>query len=644
MFRPGAVLLAILGCLLAPTAKAETPPPNFVVIFIDDMGYGDIGPFGSERNRTPHLDQMAAEGMKLTSFYAAPVCSASRAQLMTGSYAPRVSVPGVFFPGAARGLNPKEETIADYLSDLGYATGCFGKWHLGDQREFLPTRHGFDTYFGVPYSNDMGRVSTETGEKVHPLMRDESVAALITDEEQRQLTRDYTEEAIGFIEKSAAKEKPFFVYLPHTAMHVPLFPHPDFVGTSPNGTYGDWVGEVDWSVGQILDALRRLELSENTLVLFTSDNGPWASKGSRGGTSGPLRGAKGCTLEGGVRVPTIAWWPGKIAPGSESGALTGTTDVLPTFVKLAGGEPKSSVAIDGVDIAPILLGEATESERVAWHYFKGTRLKAVRSGPWKLAIESQSIGMGFVNQPRDLKQSEPRLYHLDNEIGETTDVAAQHPEIVTRLREIADAMIDDIGSGKPGPGVRPVGEVRKPAILFPSKSKIRVVPKRSARPLDWDEATNGAVFQTRTVPSIADKAFTIEATVSGEVPEGVIISHGGSSIGYALYLTTSEVVFSLRHDSDEIERLSAELPTLSEETGTLEILAAVQKDGTVALTVIPSEAPEAAVISTTKSSLMKRHPRENLSIGHDAENAVDADAPTGTFTGQIESVRTRVLP
>ena len=240
---------AVLGLLtlLLCSQIAHAGKPNFVVIFIDDMGYGDIEPYGSEVNQTPHLNRMAEEGMKLTSFYAAPVCSASRAQLLTGCYAPRVSVPGVFFPAGPRGLNPDEMTIADYLGELGYATTCIGKWHLGDQPEFLPTRQGFDHYFGIPYSNDMQRISKADGRRVVPLLRDETVAELLEDEGQRRVTREYTEEAVKFIGEH--KDEPFFLYLPHTAMHIPLFPHQEFVGKSENGVYGDWVSEVDWSVG-----------------------------------------------------------------------------------------------------------------------------------------------------------------------------------------------------------------------------------------------------------------------------------------------------------------------------------------------------------------------------------------------------------
>lgn len=460
-------LLALLFC----SSIVQAGKPNFVVIFIDDMGYGDIEPYGSKVNQTPHLNQMAEEGMKLTSFYAAPVCSASRAQLLTGCYAPRVSVPGVFFPAGPRGLNPKEMTIADYLGELGYATTCIGKWHLGDQPEFLPTRQGFDHYFGIPYSNDMQRVSKVDGRRVVPLLRDETVADLLEDEGQRRVTREYTEEAVKFIGEH--KDEPFFLYLPHTAMHIPLFPHQEFVGKSNNGVYGDWVSEVDWSVGQVLDAIRQHELQENTLVIFTSDNGPWASKGNAGGVSGPLRGSKGGTLEGGVREPTIVWWPGRVKAGSESDAIAGTTDILPTLVGLAGGQIQGDIKIDGKDLAPLLLGQTDESPRSVWHYFRGNNLEAVRSGPWKLAIRPQSLGMGIKEKPEDLLTSEVRLYNLEDEIGERTNVAAQHPEVVSRLQMIADEMSADIGSGRAGPGVRKPGEVNNPVTLYPTQPRRR---------------------------------------------------------------------------------------------------------------------------------------------------------------------------
>jgi len=463
--------LGLVGGLgLVASAFAATKP-NFVIIFIDDMGYGDIGPFGSTVNDTPHLDQLSSEGMKLTSFYAAPVCSASRAQLLTGCYAPRVSVPGVFFPASRLGLNPNEETVADYLQKLGYETSCIGKWHLGDQPEFLPTRQGFDHYFGIPYSNDMQRVSTRTGQRVVPLLRDEKVAALLEDEGQRQVTRDYTTEAVKFI--SQERDRPFFLYMPHTAMHVPLFPHESFQAASRNGVYGDWVKEVDWSVGEVMKALKKNDLDKNTLVIFTSDNGPWASKGANGGVSGPLRGSKGGTLEGGVREPTIVRWKGKIEAGSTCDAIAGTTDVLPTLVAMAGGKLNPDIRIDGKDITDLLLGKTTESPHEAWYYFKGNTLEAIRAGPWKLALKPQSLGMGIRQKPQDLLVKRPRLYNLDDEIGELTDVAQHHPEVVARLLRLAEQMRMEIGAAGNSSGVRPPGRVEMPVTLYPTQKRVR---------------------------------------------------------------------------------------------------------------------------------------------------------------------------
>jgi arylsulfatase A len=627
LFR-GALLLA----LFASSTRAETRP-NFVLIFIDDMGYGDIGPFGSTINHTPNLNRMADEGLKLTSFYAAPVCSASRAQLLTGCFAPRVSVPGVFFPAGPNGLHPDEHTVADYLHELGYATMCVGKWHLGDQREFLPTRQGFDGYFGIPYSNDMGRPTIDDGRSVHPLMRNEQVADLLENEGQRQITREYTEEAVRFIEKN--QKQPFFLYLPHTAMHVPLYPHPDFVGKSKNGIYGDWVSEVDWSVGQVLDTLRRLKLADNTLVIFTSDNGPWASKGSAGGVAGPLRGSKGCTLEGGVREPTIAWWPGRIEAGRTSDGIGGTTDVLPTFVSLAGGKVREDVKIDGVDLSPLLLGKQSESPRKEWYYYQGTNLKAVRSGEWKLAIAPQSIGMGMKERPADLQQPGVRLYNLDDEIGEVVSVADQHPEVVERLQKLADAMIADIGNGKPGPGVRPAGRVENPVTLFPSRASQPRKPsgKPGSAVLDWSKIKSGDVYASDAAPRIAGKAFTISATVSGKPTDGVIVAHGGTVVGYSLYLRKSEVVLAVRPGRDAVHRVSVPLPATDESV----VVATLTADGGLTLSINNSEP-----VSAKTGGTLASHPQEELCIGHDNGNPVDDEAPRKPFNGTISTLKVSV--
>ena len=445
----------------AAAGAAEKSPPNLVVILIDDMGYGDIEPYGSKVNRTPNLIRMAAEGMKLTSWYAAPVCTPSRAQMMTGCYAKRVSLPNVIGPAAAVGISAEERTVAQLLKDRGYATMCIGKWHLGDQPEFLPTRHGFDKYLGLPYSNDMGA-------KVPlPLVRDEKV--IEAPAEQDKLVATYTDEAVKFI--TASKDKPFFLYFPHTAVHVPINPGKAFEGKSANGRFGDWVEEVDWSVGRVLGALRELKLDSRTLVIFTSDNGPWLIKGKDAGVAGPLRGGKGSTWEGGMREPTIAWWPGKIAAGTACDAPVSEVDVLPTLVKLAGGEVPAGRVIDGKDIWPLMAGQTKESPHEALFYFKSNNLEAVRSGPWKLAIVNQGAGTGQAkakakDAPAEAAQPfTPALYNHDADIGETTDVAAQHPDVVKRLQEYVARMDADLGAKGAGPGVRPSGRVENPKPL-----------------------------------------------------------------------------------------------------------------------------------------------------------------------------------
>ena len=460
-------VLALTVLFSSPLRAAEAPAkPNIVLIFIDDMGYGDIGPFGSTKNRTPNLDRMAKEGMKLTSFYAAPVCSVSRAQVITGCYGARVSLPGVLSPGSAIGISKDEHTVAELMKAQGYATMCIGKWHLGDQPEFLPTRHGFDHYLGIPYSNDMLKPTLVDGVKVVPLVRDEKVQELLKEDDQDGITSRYTDEALKFITEN--KSRPFFLYLPHTAVHTPIHPGAKFRGKSGNGRFGDWVEEVDWSVGRVLDTLRELKLAENTLVMFSSDNGPWLVKGADAGTAAPLRGGKGSTWEGGLREPTIAWWPGKIAPGSVCDTVAGNIDFLPTFVKLGGGSVPADRKIDGRDIMPLLLGQTKESPREAHYYFSGYKLQAVRVGPWKLAIAPQNHSMGIAGSPVPASIDEPRLYNLDAEIGEQTDVAAKHPDVVARLRVLAEKMAAELGDGKPGREVRLPGRAENPVTLYPT--------------------------------------------------------------------------------------------------------------------------------------------------------------------------------
>ncbi len=456
-------LLAALAALAPASAAPTADRPNFIFINIDDLGYADIGPYGSGRNRTPHLDRMAKEGRKLTSFYAAPVCSPSRAALMTGSYPKRaLSIPHVLFPGNDVGLAPGEVTVAEVLKGLGYATGMVGKWHLGDQPDFLPTRQGFDFWFGLPYSNDMGPVEDGIksdfgkplpkprgkGQPPLPLMRNETVLQRIRPDDHVKLVQLYTEEAQGFLK--ANRDKPFFLYLPHSAVHFPIYPGDAFRGKSPNGMYSDWVEEVDWSVGRVLDAVRGLGLEKKTLVIFTSDNG-----GTSRGLNTPLRGHKGSTLEGGMRVCTIAWWPGTVPAGTESAEITGMIDILPTFAALAGGRPPSDRRLDGMDISPILLGKQGAKGHDAFYYYRGLRLEAVRSGAWKL----------------HLRKGE--LYNLADDIGESKNVAADHPGEVKRLQGLADRMKDDLGLEDLGPGVRPLGKVADARPLIGHDGSVR---------------------------------------------------------------------------------------------------------------------------------------------------------------------------
>ena len=464
------LLLAWLAGLFGSLAvRAETRPPNVILILADDLGYGDIGPFGSRTNRTPNLDRMAAEGMRLTSFYAAPVCTPSRAQILTGCYAKRVSLPNVLFPKSPDGLSSQEQTVADLLRQRGYATMVIGKWHVGDHPDFLPTRHGFDHYFGLPYSNDMGpneAAATATNAPVKksqtpplPLIRDDRVIETVNGRGQDSLTERYTDEAVKFIRDH--QKQPFFLYLPHTAVHTPIHPGDKFRGR--NGTpFNDWVEELDASAGRVLDTVRQTGLADRTLVIFTSDNGPWLPQGTNAGVAGPLRGGKGSTWEGGVREPTIAWWPGRVPAGTSCDAVAANFDFLPTFVKLAGGSLPADRKLDGQDIFPLLFGQTKTSPHEAFYYFNGSRLQAVRSGPWKLSVVARAGELPTATTP-----FVPHLYNLDTEIGERTDVAAQNPEVVRRLAQLVAGMEADLGAGtNSGPGVRPAGRVARPTGLW----------------------------------------------------------------------------------------------------------------------------------------------------------------------------------
>ena len=437
----GAAAAVVAAPAVLAAKKTERKPPNFVLVFCDDQGYQDVGCFGSPKIKTPNLDKMAAEGMKFTDFYsAAPVCTPSRAALLTGCYAQRVSLPSVLFPNAKIGLNPKEATIASVLKSRGYATMCVGKWHLGHLEKFLPTSHGFDHYFGIPYSNDMHHNGGV------PLLRDTKIIERPV--KQNDLTERYTAEVIKFI--TANKDKPFFVYLPHTFPHVPLYVTKKFAGKSARGLYGDVIECIDWSTGEILKTLKTLGLDEDTLVIFTSDNGPWLSKGKNGGCALPLRGGKFTTFEGGMREPCIMRWPGRIPAGKVCGEIASTIDVLPTLARLAGGKLPADRVIDGKDIYPLMVGEAgAKTPHEAFYYYRGNRLEAVRSGKWKLHL-------GKTRRPRRKKGQPPakpvrtgaQLYDLKADVSEKNNVAEKNPDVAKRLTAMAEEFAKELAANR----------------------------------------------------------------------------------------------------------------------------------------------------------------------------------------------------
>ncbi|AHM63005.1 sulfatase [Flammeovirgaceae bacterium 311] len=434
--------LLTAGLISCETGKSKVSEaaipakPNFVIIFTDDMGYGDLGVYGHPTIKTPHLDNMAAEGQKWTSFYsAANVCTPSRAALLTGRYPLRTGMCGdktrVLFPDSEGGLPASEITIAKALKNAGYRTAAIGKWHLGHLPQYLPTSHGFDSYYGIPYSNDMDGV--EAGEDIDefkdpkieyfnvPLMRNEDIIERPAD--QNTITKRYTEEAVKFIKKN--KQSPFFLYLAHSLPHVPLFVSEAFRGKSERGLYGDVIQEIDWSVGQILETLKKEGLDKNTFVVFTSDNGPWAIFNEQAGSTGPLFGAKGISYEGGVRVPAIFWWPGKIKPAviSKMGA---TLDLLPTISNLAGVSLPDDRVYDGIDLSPVLMDEDS-NPRNELIYYHGTKIFAARKGDFKLYFYSGNP-QGF--PARLVKLEAVQLYNLAHDPSEKYELAAQHPEVI----------------------------------------------------------------------------------------------------------------------------------------------------------------------------------------------------------------------
>ncbi|MEY2725756.1 MAG: Arylsulfatase [Planctomycetota bacterium] len=468
------VALAFLTTPLAAAGLAAPPasPPNIILVFMDDMGYADIGPFGGDATLTPNLNQLAKDGRRFTDFYVSQaVCSASRASLMTGCYNVRIGIQGALGPKSRNGINPAETTIAELCRSKGYATACFGKWHLGHLPQFLPLQNGFDRYYGLPYSNDMWpfhpevlHLPLEERLKTWPHLplyqNNEVIDPEVTAEEQTLLTKHYTERAVQFIEDS--RSKPFFLYLPHSMVHVPLFASKEFQGRTGKGTFADVLAEVDWSIGQLVETTRRLGIEHNTLFIFTSDNGPWLSYGNHAGSAKPLREGKGTMFDGGCRVPCIMKWPAAIPANSVCNQPAMTIDILPTIAELINA-PLPQLPIDGLSITALMTEENQTSPHDALYFYWGSDLHAVRSRNWKLhfphpyrTLNGQPGGTDGIPARYQTASIEEALYDLTTDPGESNNLASQHPEIVTQIKLLANKARTELGDGKQkGSATRP---------------------------------------------------------------------------------------------------------------------------------------------------------------------------------------------
>jgi arylsulfatase A len=477
-------LIASLTALLFFSSLASAATPNIVLIYIDDMGYADIGPFGAKGYSTPNLNSMAAAGTRYTNFHVSqPVCSASRTALLTGCYSNRIGINGALGPQSKIGIADSEMTLAELVKQKDYATCAIGKWHLGHHPQFLPTRHGFDEYFGLPYSNDMWPYHPETkpnkdgkgGYPPLPLIEGESIIdSDVSAEDQTQLTTRYTEKAVSFIDRH--KDKPFFVYLAHSMCHVPLYVSDKFKGKTERGLFGDVIEEIDWSVGQVMSALKRNGLTDNTLVIFTSDNGPWLSYGDHAGSAGPFREGKGTAWEGGVRVPCLMQWPNQILAGTTQDKFLMTIDLFPTIAGIIGAQlPKHK--IDGMDVLPLIKmqsGAMNPHDFYAF-YYEQNQLQALVSGDgkWKLqfphsyrTMAGQTPGKdGVPGKYKPVKLEQIELYDLENDPGETRDVSKNQPQALAKLQTLAADVRADIGdavTNTPGNGRREVGKLIQP--------------------------------------------------------------------------------------------------------------------------------------------------------------------------------------
>lgn len=630
-----ALVVSFLAAFALFAAQAAERP-NVVIIFIDDMGYGDVGFNGATGPKTPHLDRMATEGMRFDHFYVGcAVCSGSRTSLMTGSHYQRLSMRAVLFPNSDNGLHPNEVTIADMLKDAGYRTACVGKWHLGHLPPCLPTYQGFESYYGVPYSNDMwidpaNRLADDilvregltlkevkAGHKkknLVPLMRDEEVIEYPAD--QKTLTKRYTEESIRFIKSVTTKNQeqgtknPFFLYLPHTMVHLPLAVSKAFENRTDKLIW-DAIEEVDWSVGQILKTLKTLGIAENTLVLFTSDNGAAV------GTSLPLRAKKGSVYDGGIREPTVMWWPGTIPAGKVCHEVAGTIDMLPTLAGLCGGKLPDA-KIDGKDIKPLMLGQSgAKSPHENYVLMHG--LGTVRSGPWKFYPWREKTSGKDAVAGRTASKNPVQLYNVVEDIGERKNLAAKHPDLVTRFQAAYTAHVKEIEANR-----RPTEVMSRPANAVSPERPGGPKKRRKSKAMNWSNVKIGDVYSSGRAPSFTRKPFTISATIEATDPAGVIVAHGGSVIGYSLYIKDGTCFFSIRLSGDQLRVAKADIGD-----GRSTIRAELNKQGMLSLQINKGET------ATSTGGLLKRHPSESLCIGHDDGNPVDPAAPKPAFNGEL---------
>ena len=622
--------IAFLAMFL-PRTLCAAQRPNVVIIFIDDMGYGDVGFNGATGPKTPNLDRMAVEGMRFDDFYVGcAVCSGSRTSLMTGCHYQRLSMNAVLFPNSNSGLHPDEMTIADMLRDTGYQTACVGKWHLGHLPPCLPTDQGFDSYYGVPYSNDMwidpankiadditvlGGLTIEAVKAGHkkrndvPLMRGQEVIEYPAD--QKTLTKRYTQESVRFITEN--KDQPFFLYLPHTMVHRPLAVSKEFENRTGELIW-DAIEEVDWSVGEILSTLKSLDLDKKTLVLFTSDNGAAV------GSSLPLRAKKGSVYDGGIREPTVMWWPGTIPAGGVCNEVAGTIDMLPTLAGLCDGK-LSDRKIDGKNILPLMLGEpqATSPHKYyALMHGPGT----VRSGPWKFYPWKETKSSKGAIKGRVASKDPVQLYNVVDDIGERNNVASGHPDLVKELQAVYDAHVAEINSNR-----RPTQIMTRPSNPVASPERPGGKTKNKSKPIVWSKVKIGDVFESNRSPKIAKRAFAISATIQGDKPSGIVVAQGGEVVGYSLYIKGDDCVFAVRTSGKEIHRVNAAIAA-----GKSTIKASLDAKGNLSLQVNDRE------VSTAAGQLIGKHPSESFCIGTDERKPVDAEAPMKPFSGKLIEV------